>query len=78
MLEMLATAFSQRFFFFTENLSGDVLSNLVQNVCLLLKSKTREVVKAALAFIKVMLGAYSTTILTAHLSEMVSKFFTTT
>ncbi|PVD30877.1 hypothetical protein C0Q70_10152 [Pomacea canaliculata] len=57
---------------YKENLSGDVLSNLVQNVCLLLKSKTREVVKAALAFIKVMLGAYSTTILTAHLSEMLS------
>nr|KAG5693711.1 hypothetical protein BaRGS_008353 [Batillaria attramentaria] len=55
-----------------EKLSGQVLSSLIQSVCLLLTSKNREVVKAALAFVKVLLGAYQPEILSAHLSELVA------
>ncbi|KAK7479159.1 hypothetical protein BaRGS_00029600 [Batillaria attramentaria] len=57
---------------YKEKLSGQVLSSLIQSVCLLLTSKNREVVKAALAFVKVLLGAYQPEILSAHLSELVA------
>lgn len=57
---------------YKEKLSGQVLSSLIQSVCLLLTSKTREVVKSAVAFVKVLLGAYQPDVLSAHLSELVS------
>ena len=60
------------FFHFPVKLSGAVLDNMIENVCLLLTSKTREVVKTALGFIKEILSAYENTTLASHLQELVS------
>ena len=52
---------------------GSVLDNLIESVHLLLTIKTREIIKTALGFIKVLLSAYDNTVLAAHLKDLVSR-----
>ncbi|KAL8567931.1 hypothetical protein ACOMHN_059053 [Nucella lapillus] len=51
-------------------LSGSTLSSVMAIVCLLVSSDRRDIVRAALDFVKVFIGAYERDILCAHLSEM--------
>lgn len=59
----------------TEKLAGAVLNNMIDSVCLLLASKTREIIKTALGFVKVLLSAYENTVLAAHLKDLVWHCF---
>lgn len=56
----------------TASISSSLLETIVENLCILLTSKTREVVKAALGFMKVLLSAYPDTVLAPHLKQIVS------
>lgn len=56
----------------TASIRSSLLETIVENLCILLTSKTREVVKAALGFMKVLLSAYPDTVLAPHLKQIVS------
>lgn len=48
------------------------LEQLLHNICLLLTSRTREIVKASLGFLKVLLYALDVKVLASHLTVIVS------
>lgn len=54
-----------------DHLELSVVEQLLQNVCLLLASRTRDVVKAALGFLKVTLLLVDTKVLAKHVQAMV-------
>lgn len=54
-----------------DHLELSVVEQLLQNVCLLLASRTRDVVKAALGFLKVTLLLVDTKLLAKHVQAMV-------
>lgn len=54
-----------------DHMELNVVEQLLQNICLLLGSRTRDVVKAALGFIKVVLLLVDTTLLAKHIQTMV-------
>lgn len=54
-----------------DHMELNVVEQLLQNICLLLGSRTRDVVKAALGFIKVVLLLVDTTLLAKHVQTMV-------
>lgn len=54
-----------------DHLEMSVVEQLLQNVCLLLASRTRDVVKAALGFLKVTLLLVDTKLLAKHVQAMV-------
>lgn len=54
-----------------DHLELSVVEQLLQNVCLLLASRTRDVVKAALGFLKVVLLLVDTKLLAKHVQAMV-------
>uniref|UniRef100_A0A0B7AEI8 Ribosomal RNA-processing protein 12-like conserved domain-containing protein n=2 Tax=Arion vulgaris TaxID=1028688 RepID=A0A0B7AEI8_9EUPU len=58
---------------YREKLAGLVLNNMIDSVCILLSSKTREIVKAALGFVKVLLAAYENTVLAAHIKDLLAS-----
>lgn len=55
-----------------DHMGLSVVEQLLQNVCLLLGSRTRDVVKAALGFLKVVLLLVDTKLLAKHVQTMVS------
>lgn len=55
---------------FKASISSSLLETIVENLCILLTSKTREVVKAALGFMKVLLSAYPDSVLAPHLKKL--------
>ncbi|KAG9484706.1 RRP12-like protein isoform X2 [Eleutherodactylus coqui] len=57
-------------FEFKEHMGLEVIEQLLQNICLLLSSKTREIVKAALGFVKVIIFIMDLKILSRHLQMM--------
>ncbi|KAM3912961.1 RRP12-like protein isoform 2-T2 [Leptodactylus fuscus] len=57
-------------FEFKAHMGLEVIEQLLQNVCLLLSSRTREVVKAALGFFKVIIFITDLKVLTSHLQMM--------
>ncbi|KAM4033364.1 RRP12-like protein [Anomaloglossus baeobatrachus] len=57
-------------FEFKDHMGLAVIEQLLENVCLLLSSKTREVVKAALGFIKVIIFVMDLKVLSRHLQMM--------
>ncbi|XP_063818418.1 RRP12-like protein [Pseudophryne corroboree] len=57
-------------FEFKDRMELEVIEELLANVCLLLSSKTREVVKAALGFIKVIIFVMDLKVLSKHLQLM--------
>ncbi|XP_048746321.2 RRP12-like protein isoform X2 [Ostrea edulis] len=58
---------------FKASISKSLLESIMENLCLLLTSKTREVVKAALGFLKVVLSAYPDTVMAPHLKQIMSS-----
>lgn len=54
-----------------DHLELSVVEQLLQNICLLLASRTRDVVKAALGFLKVTLLLVDTKLLAKHVQAMV-------
>ncbi|XP_069836077.1 RRP12-like protein [Dendropsophus ebraccatus] len=57
-------------FEFKDHMGLQVIEQLLQNVCLLLSAKTREVVKASLGFIKVIIFIMDLKVLSRHLQMM--------
>ncbi|CAL1537608.1 unnamed protein product [Lymnaea stagnalis] len=73
MISATLLALTRMVFVYKERLIGPVLDNLIDSACLLLASKTREVIKAALGFIKVLISAYENTILASHLKDLLKS-----
>ncbi|XP_060076895.1 RRP12-like protein [Ylistrum balloti] len=58
---------------FKDHIDGLLLESIIDNACLLLTSRAREIVKSALSFIKVLLSAYQDTTLAPHLKKLMSN-----
>ena len=54
-----------------DSIATTTMEELLHNVCLLLSSRTREIVKAALGFIKVLLFVMDPKTLASHVSVIV-------
>ncbi|KFV07024.1 RRP12-like, partial [Pterocles gutturalis] len=70
MISCTVLALTRLFFEFKDHLEPSVVEQLLQNVCLLLASRTRDVVKAALGFLKVTLLLVDTKLLGKHVQAM--------
>nr|XP_033797330.1 RRP12-like protein [Geotrypetes seraphini] len=70
MISCTVLALTRFLFEFRDHMSVDVIEQLLENMCLLLSSRTREVVKAALGFIKVVLFIMDIKLLSKHLELM--------
>ncbi|XP_036402433.1 RRP12-like protein [Megalops cyprinoides] len=66
MITCTVLALTRLVFEFKDSMDVAVLEQLLQNVCLLLMSRTREIVKAALGFIKVILFIMDIKVLASH------------
>ncbi|XP_040291346.1 RRP12-like protein isoform X1 [Bufo bufo] len=71
MITCTVLALTRLVFEFKDHTGVAVIEQLLQNVCLLLSAKTREVVKAALGFIKVIIFTMDLKVLTRHLQMMI-------
>ncbi|XP_054712945.1 RRP12-like protein [Uloborus diversus] len=60
-------------FEFKDDVDGELMHLLVENVCLLITSKSREVVVAALSFFKILFAVLHTTDLLRHVSAIVQS-----
>lgn len=58
-------------FSFPDSIEVTVMEQLLYNICVLLSSRTREIVKAALGFIKVILFIMDPKTLASHVTVMV-------
>ncbi|KFP83509.1 RRP12-like, partial [Apaloderma vittatum] len=70
MISCTVLALTRLFFEFKDHLELSVVEQLLQNICLLLASRTRDVVKAALGFLKVILLLMDTKLLAKHVQTM--------
>ncbi|XP_064519144.1 RRP12-like protein [Pseudopipra pipra] len=70
MISCTVLALTRLFFEFKDHLEFSVVEQLLQNICLLLASRTRDVVKAALGFLKVTLLLVDTKLLAKHVQAM--------
>ncbi|XP_069467683.1 RRP12-like protein [Ambystoma mexicanum] len=70
MISCTVLALTRLLYEFKDIMGVLVIEQLLQNVCLLLSSKTREVVKAALGFIKVVLFVMDIKLLSKHMQLM--------
>ncbi|NXA09516.1 RRP12 protein, partial [Sapayoa aenigma] len=70
MISCTVLALTRLFFEFKDHLEFNVVEQLLKNICLLLASRTRDVVKAALGFIKVTLLLVDTKLLAKHVEAM--------
>ncbi|XP_010170166.1 RRP12-like protein, partial [Antrostomus carolinensis] len=70
MISCTVLALTRLFFEFKGEQELSVVEQLLQNVCLLLASRTRDVVKAALGFLKVTLLLVDTKLLAKHVQTM--------
>lgn len=57
----------------TDTIDVSSLELLLQNVCLLLSSRTRDIVKASLGFLKVLLFSLDVKVLASHITVIVSE-----
>ncbi|GFR68565.1 ribosomal RNA processing 12 homolog [Elysia marginata] len=73
MISATLLALTRLVYHYKDRLTGAVLDNLIESVHLLLTVKTREIIKTALGFIKVLLSAYDNTVLAAHLKDMLNS-----
>ncbi|TFK06978.1 neurobeachin [Platysternon megacephalum] len=72
MISCTVLALTRLLFQFKDHMGLAVAEQLLQNVCLLLGSRTRDVVKAALGFLKVALLLVDAQLLAKHVQTMVS------
>ncbi|PKU31139.1 rrp12- hypothetical protein [Limosa lapponica baueri] len=70
MISCTVLALTRLFFEFKDHLELSVVEQLLQNICLLLASRTRDVVKAALGFLKVTLLLVDPKLLAKHVQAM--------
>ncbi|NXP55860.1 RRP12 protein, partial [Heliornis fulica] len=70
MISCTVLALTRLFFEFKDHLELSVVEQLLQNICLLLASRTRDVVKAAIGFLKVTLLLVDTKQLAKHVQTM--------
>ncbi|NXD28791.1 RRP12 protein, partial [Spelaeornis formosus] len=70
MISCTVLALTRLFFEFKDHLEFSVVEQLLQNICLLLASRTRDVVKAALGFLKVTLLLVDAKLLAKHVQTM--------
>ncbi|NXB05579.1 RRP12 protein, partial [Cnemophilus loriae] len=70
MISCTVLALTRLFFEFKDHLEFSVVEQLLQNICLLLASRTRDVVKSALGFLKVTLLLVDTKLLAKHVQTM--------
>ncbi|NXV71023.1 RRP12 protein, partial [Atlantisia rogersi] len=70
MISCTVLALTRLFFEFKDHLELSVVEQLLENICLLLASRTRDVVKAALGFLKVTLLLVDTKLLAKHVQTM--------
>ncbi|XP_051935458.1 RRP12-like protein isoform X1 [Hippocampus zosterae] len=70
MLTCTVLALTRLVYEYKDSIEVSTMEQLLHNVCLLLASRTREVVKAALSFIKVILFVLETNTLASHLTVM--------
>ncbi|CAG5119515.1 unnamed protein product [Candidula unifasciata] len=73
MISATLLALTRIVYHYKDKLAGAVLDNMIDSVCLLLASKTREIIKTALGFVKVILSAYENTVLAAHLKDLLNS-----
>ncbi|KAM6415518.1 RRP12-like protein [Rhynochetos jubatus] len=70
MISCTVLGLTRLFFEFKDHLELSIVEQLLQNICLLLASRTRDVVKAALGFLKVVLLLVDTKLLAKHVQTM--------
>ncbi|XP_028586368.2 RRP12-like protein [Podarcis muralis] len=70
MISCTVLALARLLFEFKEHVGSDALEQLMQHVCLMVGSRTRDVVKSALGFLKVALLLLDTALLSRHLETM--------
>ncbi|XP_026529245.1 RRP12-like protein [Notechis scutatus] len=70
MISCTVLALTRLLYEFKENIGSDALEQLVKHVCLMVGSRTRDVVKSALGFLKVTVLLLDTTLLGRHLETM--------
>lgn len=70
MISCTVLALSRLLFEFKEHVGPDALEQLIQHVCLMIGSRTRDVVKSALGFLKVALLLLDTSLLGRHMQTM--------
>ncbi|NXC39665.1 RRP12 protein, partial [Penelope pileata] len=70
MISCTVLALTRLFFEFKDHMELSVVEQLLQNICLLVGSRTRDVVKAALGFLKVVLLLVDTKLLAKHVQTM--------
>ncbi|XP_062988583.1 RRP12-like protein [Elgaria multicarinata webbii] len=70
MISCTVLALARLLFEFKEHVGPDALEQLMQHVCLIVGSRTRDVVKSALGFLKVALLLLDTALLGRHLETM--------
>ncbi|MEQ2188859.1 hypothetical protein GOODEAATRI_019278 [Goodea atripinnis] len=71
MITCTVLALTRLVFEYKDSIEVSIMEQLLQNICLLLSSRTREVVKAALGFIKVILFIMDPKALGSHVTIMV-------
>lgn len=64
-------AFTRILFHYKERLLGQTVSDMVTLVCQLLKHKRKDVVRAAISFVKTIVGAFRKEVLSAYLQDLV-------
>lgn len=57
---------------FIDKMDSNLIHMMIENTCLLLTSKSREVVESAISFIKILFSAIDTQDLAQHIEFMVS------
>ncbi|KFP71870.1 RRP12-like, partial [Acanthisitta chloris] len=70
MISCTVLALTRLFFEFKDHLEFSMVEQFLQNICMLLASRTRDVVKAALGFLKVTLLLVDTKLLGKHVQTM--------
>uniref|UniRef100_A0A2D4NLC0 Ribosomal RNA-processing protein 12-like conserved domain-containing protein n=2 Tax=Micrurus surinamensis TaxID=129470 RepID=A0A2D4NLC0_MICSU len=70
MISCTVLALTRLLYEFKENIGSDALEQLVKHVCLMVGSRTRDVVKSALGFLKVTVLLLDTTLLGRHLETV--------
>ncbi|XP_078064676.1 RRP12-like protein, partial [Mustelus asterias] len=73
MISCTVLALTRLVFEFKDIMDTSSIEQLLQNICLLLQSKTRDVVKSALSFIKVVLFIMETRDLAQHLQALMES-----
>uniref|UniRef100_A0A673H581 Uncharacterized protein n=1 Tax=Sinocyclocheilus rhinocerous TaxID=307959 RepID=A0A673H581_9TELE len=73
MITCTVLALTRLVFHYKDSIAVSSLELLLQNVCLLLSSRTRDVVKASLGFLKVLLFSMDVKVLASHIMEGISN-----